>query len=379
MKPSRNGTPASAADARPDVLLLGPHPSRCSISIETYFSDLRAELIDKTGLHIDSRNPGCEPARDHAVWAWTDIYVRWPVVLRRSTAGLFHIMDQGLGWYAALLRQQRFVVTVHDLLDLLTMRRNLPFPTPPVRRRPLIRASAAALSRAAHLIAHSRYTADLLHTELGFPTASITVVPQVLNQRFKPPDACDRQRLRSRLGCGEFPVVLYVGSAAPHKNRTNLLRAFALLHTRSPQARLILISSGPTPEEERLIAASDIVDFVHFLSPVPAEQLPHFYGSADVLVFPSLCEGVGRPPIEAMACGCPVISSTRGGLLEVVQDSAMSLLDPCDHTEIADKLYRVLTTPQLALELRNRGLERAAQYRREHPVPTLQAIYRSLL
>jgi glycosyltransferase involved in cell wall biosynthesis len=321
------------------------------------------------GLYPQSRHEHNQPH------VWADTYFRWPSQLWATQSRLFHIVDQGLGWYAPFLRRQPFVITVHDVLDLLSLKGRLSSGSPPLRRRPLIRASAQALSRAVCLIAHSHFTANALRTELGLDSKAIVVVAQVLHHRFLRPASVATGAMRSHWGCDKGQVVLYVGSAAPHKNRFTLFRAFALLQSWLPHVRLVLLSTDPTPAEAQFLVHSGMARYVHFVSQVSIDQLPAVYGAADVLIFPSLYEGVGRPPIEAMACGCPVISSVRGGLSETVQDAALPLSDPSNHIEIARAARAVLTNAHLASELRDRGLVRAAQYRRADAGGTLLDLY----
>src|SRR6185437_16647875 len=100
---------------------------------------------------------------------------------------------------------------------------------------------------------------------------------------------------------------------------------------------------------------------VHFTGYVPEADLPALYSGAEAFVFPSLYEGFGMPPIEAMACGTPVIASNVSSLPEVVGDAAL-LVDPLDVDAIAEAIHRVLTDHDLADDLRNRGLARAKQF-----------------
>jgi len=94
---------------------------------------------------------------------------------------------------------------------------------------------------------------------------------------------------------------------------------------------------------------------------VPEDDLPHVYNSADVLVFPSTYEGFGLPPLEAMACGCPVITSSAAALPEVVGDAAI-MLEPYDIEGMAGKMYEVLTSQEIRKDMISKGLERAGKF-----------------
>jgi glycosyltransferase involved in cell wall biosynthesis len=117
---------------------------------------------------------------------------------------------------------------------------------------------------------------------------------------------------------------------------------------------------------------------VTFLPAVSVAELREIYTAADVLVFPSFYEGFGWPPLEAMASGCPVVSSTRASLREVVADAALTVDDPHDNERIASLLAEVLTDPRCAADLTRRGLARAACFSPEKSLNEVAGIYRML-
>ena len=115
-----------------------------------------------------------------------------------------------------------------------------------------------------------------------------------------------------------------------------------------------------------------------FLPSISNEDLRQFYGAADVLIFPSFYEGFGWPPLEAMGCGCPVVSTTCGSLAEVVGNAALTLEDPDDHQRIADLAYSILTETTTATDLRGRGRERAKLFAPEIALNRVAEVYRSM-
>jgi glycosyltransferase involved in cell wall biosynthesis len=146
------------------------------------------------------------------------------------------------------------------------------------------------------------------------------------------------------------PFLLYPANGWPHKNHSRLLEAFALLKRERPELRLVLTGSGL----ERLPAASGVEVRGH----VPRDELVRLYQTAAVLVFPSLYEGFGLPPLEAMACGCPVAAARAGALPETCGDVAR-YFDPTRPEEIADAVLEVLGDPGTLAE---RGLARAGAF-----------------
>ncbi|MBC7249972.1 MAG: glycosyltransferase family 4 protein, partial [Anaerolineae bacterium] len=119
-------------------------------------------------------------------------------------------------------------------------------------------------------------------------------------------------------------------------------------------------------------------DEVEFAGYVPAEELPLWYNAADLFVFPSLYEGFGLPPLEAMACGTPVVSSNAASLPEVVGEAGL-LIDPYDVEGLAAAMRRVLTDRELSTQLRERGLRRARQFSWKEAARQTVAVYEQVL
>jgi glycosyltransferase involved in cell wall biosynthesis len=160
------------------------------------------------------------------------------------------------------------------------------------------------------------------------------------------------------------PFLLYPARPWPHKNHARLLEAFAALRGTRPQLRLVLTGGGL----ERL---GPLPDGVTQLGSVSAERIVSLYRRAACLVFPSLYEGFGLPPLEAMACGCPVAAAAAGAIPEVCGDAAV-LFDPTEPDSIA---AGVLEADARADELRQRGLERAASFTWERTAKGHEDVY----
>ena len=152
-----------------------------------------------------------------------------------------------------------------------------------------------------------------------------------------------------------YPYLLYVGNDKPHKNLKRLIAASSAVE--HPSIRLLLV--GPmTPRTRALIHAYGMHERVACLGRVPDKRLPKLYRGALALVFPSLYEGFGLPPLEAMACGTPVVSSTATSLAETVGGAAIEI-DPLDTESIAHAIDRVVRDRELRATLRERGLKQA--------------------
>jgi len=247
-----------------------------------------------------------------------------PVALRlaRRPGALLHIDHQLLAYLLAPPVRAPTVVTCHDVLTFLP---EYDDPSYVMRRRPVQalyhHLLKRGLARADRIVAVSQHTrADLVRA--GYDPRRIDIVPNgVDHERYCPQSRATCRLVARKFGIPEDrAIVLYVGTEAPRKNLGRLFEAFALL---SKRRRAILVKVGEPREPQRsalrrLAASLGISESVIFLDWVDESDLPLLYGVADVFAFPSLYEGFGIPPLEAMACGVPVVVARATSLPEVV-------------------------------------------------------------
>jgi glycosyltransferase involved in cell wall biosynthesis len=214
-----------------------------------------------------------------------------------------------------------------------------------------------ALTQARRVLTVSEYSRRCIEQQFLWPADRIDVVQEAASPRFRPEPAA-----------AGTPYVLYVGGISPNKNLAVLVRAFALLRRRVPEARLVLGGDHQTDgfksshaELAALIQAEGLGRHVEFTGYVPEDGLRALYCGASLLAFPSLDEGFGLPAVEAMACGLPVVAS-RGHALEEVVGGAGLLVDACSEVELAEAMERILIDRVLAAELRAKSLRRAADF-----------------
>lgn len=365
--------------------LLGPYPGNSSFSIGRYFDFYRRNFSEMFGADFAAFCPGgslCEPEQRVSLAprleAWRRNYVEWPIQLTGLDSDLFHIVDQGLFWYARFLRGGKRVGTVHDLIAYFVSSGTLPLGRSSWRTSLLLRENINQLKRLDHAISVSEFTAHCLIREQLLPPDRVTVVHNHVDSRFTPPCNETRKKDRNKWFPGEEFAVIHVGRPLIYKNRLGAIRAFALLHQRMPSARMSLVNGACTDEERSFIAEARLGETIRFIPAVTNDELREIYGAADALIFPSYYEGFGWPPVEAMACGCPVVSSTRASLREVVGDAALTVEDPDDHQLLASHLTDILTSTAMANDLRARGLARVRRFSPEAALTRVTDVYRML-
>lgn len=199
--------------------------------------------------------------------------------------------------------------------------------------------------------------ARIIHTT-GVSPDRVTAIALAADGRFQPVDAAEQQRVRSRLELPER-FVLAVGSLEPRKNLAGLFAAWQGWDSRPRDLRLVVV--GGAGHVFRNVGFGQLPPDVQFLGRVDDADLPGLYTAAEIFAYPSLYEGFGLPPLEAMACGTPVLTSSISSLPEVVRDAAL-LADPTQPESIRALLDRLSRDAPLREELRGRGLERAGQF-----------------
>ena len=189
-----------------------------------------------------------------------------------------------------------------------------------------------------------------------------------------------REFLRERYGIRGGPLILYVGGFSWRKNVGLLLRAFAAAKKELGPEAVLVMPGRATPEVDglrQLARGLGIEEQVIFPGYVPVQDLPQFYGAADVFVYPSLYEGFGMPPLEAMACGVPTITSWASALAEIVGEGALQV-DPYDAAGLAEAILQVVTDTKLAAELRQKGRDWVQRYSWKKVVKETVLVYEIL-
>lgn len=282
------------------------------------------------------------------------IPISMPLACRRLGALLLHV-----NYIAPPLCPCPTVVTIHDLSfeffphlfsprDYLVLSRLVPY----------------SARRAAKVITVSENSKRDIMRRYRLPEERIAVTYEGADDRFKPlQDEAGLEAIKRKYEIvGRF--ILALGNLEPRKNLGRLVEAYGALRRGGRiEHKLVVVGRARWRESElyRVVRERGLVGEVIFTGYLPQEDLPLLYNAADLFLFPSLYEGFGLPPLEAMACGTPVIASNSSSLPEVVGDAGL-LVDPHDTSAIAQAIDDLLTRPDRRSELSAKGLRRAALF-----------------
>jgi glycosyltransferase involved in cell wall biosynthesis len=295
-----------------------------------------------------------------------------PLTLRRERVGLFHAPHYVL----PPLVSCKSVVTIHDCIHLM-------FPQYLPNRLALTYARTSigmAARRSTRVLTVSESSKRDILRFVNVPADKIDVIYNAYDERFAvEPLEEDVVRVRERYQLHD-EFVLYAGNVKPHKNLGRLIEAFHLVRKGGlDHLKLVLIGDeiSKYASLRRAVHHHQLHKYVRFLGYMPEETLAVMYRLAGVFVFPSLYEGFGLPPLEAMASGTPVVTSNLSSLPEVAGDAAL-LADPYNPAAIADAIYKVLTDTSIRRNLRAKGLARARQFSWEASARRVHQIYQRM-
>src|SRR5947209_13478149 len=290
-------------------------------------------------------------------------YFQFRAIVKRLRCDLVHIPH--LFWLPRALPCP-YVMTVHDVLEHMYRAHD----RSGLRRFLHFQLTRRMLRGAARIFAVSKFTKSEIEKLFGIPASRIEVVYNAIDERFLRghTNDSDRQFLAERY-LVNYPFILYAGRISPHKNVVRIIEAFSALkaeldkESKYPDLKLIIIGDelSKHPDLRRTVIRGGVQNDVRFMGFVPIEVLRIFYDSAKTFVFPSLYEGFGLPPLEAMAHGTPVLTSNTSSIPEVVGKAAV-LVNPENVFEMMRALERVLLDQQLREKMRQRGYEQVKKF-----------------
>ena len=287
--------------------------------------------------------------------------------LRKSGADLLHVPHYNV----PVFYRGKLAVTVHDLTHLVL---------------PQFLPNKAAYLYAKFLIGYAVRKAEVVFTVsenskrdilrfYNIPEDKIAVVYNAVDSRFVHRDREDVSYLFDKYNIPrDKKVIMYVGNLKPHKNLPRLLEAYSKMNGREDTCLVLVGKAFDSEDLTPQIKVLGIEDSVIKTGIIVDNELVNFYNLADLFVFPSLYEGFGIPPLEAMACGTPVVCSNNSSLPEVVGDAAY-MFDPYDEKQIRDAMEKVLGDDSLAQSLVERGYKRVKLFTPERIVNTTKAVF----
>jgi glycosyltransferase involved in cell wall biosynthesis len=367
------------------------YASRLSVELGRYATDLDitlageiAALTVENGGRGDGRpagGPVMRPAFPTSGFGELQRYVAryavYPHRVRRAGADAFHVLDHS---YAHMLLERRLhpsVVTVHDLLPVITVQRRDPDLRARVRNW-LLRRVLEGLRRADAWIVATEWLRTELATWLGQDKGIHVISFGVDDAFFEPPgEEPAETRRRWKIPDDAF-VILHVGSVGPRKNLPLVIAAVDALREAGLNTWLLQVGGSLTSEQESDLRSRRLERYVARVGEARELELRRAYRAADVLLFPSHYEGFGFPVLEAMASGLPVVTSGAGGLAEVAGDAAV-VVGNRELVPYVSAIRKIASSDHWRARLRSKGLRRARRFRWVETARKTAEVYRQLV
>ncbi|MEN4006860.1 MAG: glycosyltransferase family 1 protein [Methanobacteriaceae archaeon] len=304
----------------------------------------------------------------------TSIYIdryRYQLIVKNKVKNdnIKHLTNQELAYLLDSIKLNKSIVTCHDLIPWVYEK----------NRSMVWKNNIKGLKKAEKIITISKFSKNEIMKQLNYPEERISVVYCAVDH-----DLYFRNRNREilkRFNIEDEKIVLYVGAETQRMNLDKLIKSFAKLKKKLPHIKLLKIGEpqkvGVREKLIELINKLNLEKDVIFVGYVSEEDLPEWYNAADLLVYPCAYAGFGLPPLEAMACGTPVITSNTTSLPEVVGDAGI-MVDPDDIDKLAEKMYEVLTNDSLAEDMSKKGLKRAKMFNWDESAEKTLKIYKEL-
>ncbi len=347
------------------LALISPRDEFELVSPAPFNDTALAEIKHASLPNLLTKNPRASSIRGH----WWSIGL--PMYIRRAAFDLFH----GTNFDVPLWKQGRSVVTIHDLSALLH---------PDKHRSRLVRRARLRLPLvvrfADRIITPTESVKREICERFKIKPDRVTAIHSAARGSFKPLPFAQSAELRKRLGIAD-DFVLFVGTLEPRKNLLTLLKAFKQIIEHTDLRPQLVIAGGEgwlMDDMFAFIRSSGISDRLCFTGYLSDEELRGLYSSCKVFAYPSVYEGFGLPPLEAMACGAPVIAGRIPSLQEVL-GSAARLVEPLDVNALAGTIVELLKDTNQRQALGAAGREHAGQYSWERTARMTLEVYRELL
>lgn len=325
-------------------------PDQCEISVHAPSDNSFGNIVRRF------------PAGSKIASYWNRFVIH-PLIAKKISGGINHITDHNNSYLIRYLDPQRTVVTCHDLIYFRIPNRagDNKFLFSPQHK--IRKYAVSGLKKAAKIIADSENTKKDIIELFYVPSDKIKVVYPGIRPCFYEIKNTDVLREgRKRLHFNWDKTILHVGENSYYKNIDAILNVLKILNDKGgEEIHFVKVGKDFTHEQKKLVYDLKIENFVHYLGIISDDDLNLLYNLSDVLVFPSLYEGFGWPPLEAMACGTPVVCSDRGSLKETAGNTAL-IVDPYNHEEIAEAITLLFSDPSVRQEKIRQGLENVKRF-----------------
>ncbi|MGL4774435.1 MAG: glycosyltransferase family 4 protein [Clostridium sp.] len=303
---------------------------------------------------------------------WDEIRV--PNILNNNDIDLYHVPQNGVGLSPSINCPK--VITLHDII---------PLRMPETVSQRYLKIFNEDLPKIINdidgIITVSEFSKLDISKEFNYPLDKIFVTHLAAEKIYKPLSKCQCKNIISNKYDIDDKFVLYVGGFSPRKNIIGLIEAFSLIPKEERlNTKLVIVGNKGIsyPKYQKRTEDLGISNEVIFTGFIPLEDMPIFYNAAEVLVYPSYYEGFGLPPIEAMACGTPVIASNVTSLPEVCYDSAL-LVNPYNTEALSYTISRVLNDSFLMLTMVKKSLMRSNLFSWENTASLTLDAYRKII
>ncbi|MDD4179989.1 MAG: glycosyltransferase family 1 protein [Candidatus Margulisbacteria bacterium] len=318
---------------------------------------------------LAEKAPNCRLVKTDIKWLSLSEQWRLPALIRELKPDLFHAASIAV----PVIQPVPTVATVYDLIHLAYIDSH--YLGYLAYYQLILRP---ALRRTRRVITISENSKRDLSTYLGVPPKKVVIASPAVEPEFRP--IADRGLIESFKSARGLPqrFILYVGNRKKHKNVSGLLAAFARFRQMTDRPLSLVLAGRADQATSSMIAKLGLNDAVRFAGEIGETELPLLYNSAEIFVFPSFYEGFGLPPLEAMACGIPVVASNNSSLPEVV-GSAGLLVSPHDPQAIALAINKILASPDLKNDLSRQGIARAREFSWERCAKQTLGAYQSAI
>lgn len=360
-----------------------PEDNRTSMEVYADNLEMYLKLVARDNLNVTSYTPSIPDGLFNSFLPRgakirVARYFSYPNQAKIIQGTVNHIVDQSYGHLLRAIDSSRTVITVHDLIPILAWKGLVPglsYPHYPL----LYKLTIAYLHKARAIIAVSQSTKRDLIAHCGLNDADITVIYNGIDPRFRVKKDEDRQRARHSFGlpAQESNIILITGNQS-YKNHMTSFRVIKRLQTLLRKPVHVVWLGASEFERARCIKEVLLSCEVTLLNNLSVERLVDLYNSVNCLLFPSLYEGFGWPPLEAMACGTPVVVSNAASLPEIVGDAAITVA-PDDVEGLAEGVRAMFEDEFIRLDYIKRGYKNVCRFTWENCASDVFKVYHRIL